>query len=83
MKGTLDIEGKYYRRENGKLVRYKKGDFIEVTPAEARRLNIREKLEISDKPKKITRKTKPEKKVEVKDKKVEVKADETPEEVKG
>lgn len=39
MKAKL-LSGKYYRRENGGLVKYLAGDILEVSPAESRTLNV-------------------------------------------
>ena len=59
MKARL-LTGKYYRREDGKLVKYSAGDILEVSSAEARRLDVREEIIIPTPVKKTMTRTKKE-----------------------
>jgi len=60
MKARL-LSGKYYRREeDGRMKRYTAGSILEISPTEARRLDVREEI-ISPSPSTIKRATSPKK----------------------
>lgn len=54
MKARL-LTGKYYRRENGRIVKYSAGDILTIFPAEARRLDVREEILVANEKKPMVR----------------------------